>query len=215
MLATLEPHEEPLVAILEIKERLPIDGSGYPWLKKVRTVSRNKQNPGDKPMPPIVSSQHLASPDAWQLSELEFGLIIAYNAFSRWIVRGMVAAGQQDFSPLDVLVLHNVNHRERPKRLVDICFMLNIEDQHTVNYALKKLVKLGLLGREKRGKEIFYTTTEAGKQACEDYRQVRERCLLSAFQAMDRPDMETAQAAALLRLFSGLYDQASRAATSL
>ena len=43
-----------------------------------------------------------------------------------------------------------------PKRLVDICFVLHVEDQHTVNYSLKKLVKGKLVEREKRGKEIFY-----------------------------------------------------------
>ena len=69
---------------------------------------------------PIVSSEHLASPDSWQLSEFEYGLIIAYNAFSRWMIRCMGAAGHVDFSPLDILVLHNVNHRKREKRLIDI-----------------------------------------------------------------------------------------------
>ena len=31
----------------------------------------------------IVSSRHLADGEGWELSELEFGLIIAFNAFSR------------------------------------------------------------------------------------------------------------------------------------
>ncbi|NQU56828.1 MAG: transcriptional regulator, partial [Rhodospirillales bacterium] len=34
-------------------------------------------------MPLIVSSEHLASEDGWQFSEFEYGMIIAYNAFSR------------------------------------------------------------------------------------------------------------------------------------
>ena len=107
------------------------------------------------PVAPIVSSDHLTSPDSWPLSEFEYGMIIAHNAFSRWMVRCMHAAGYADFSTLDVLVLHNVNHRNRPKRLIDICFVLHVEDQHTVNYSLKKLVKGELVAREKRGKEIF------------------------------------------------------------
>ena len=51
----------------------------------------------------------------------------------------MAAAGMPGSGPLDVMVLHTVNHRDRPKKLADICFTLNIEDTHTVNYALKKL----------------------------------------------------------------------------
>ena len=40
-----------------------------------------------------------------------------------------------------------------------------MEDQHTVNYSLKKLVKAELVRREKGGKEIFYQPTEQSKKA--------------------------------------------------
>ncbi|MDV4146705.1 transcriptional regulator, partial [Shimia sp. FJ5] len=39
----------------------------------------------------IVSSRHLAEGEGWEVSEFEFGLIIAYNAFSRWMMRCMAA----------------------------------------------------------------------------------------------------------------------------
>jgi predicted MarR family transcription regulator len=175
----------------------------------------DKKFPEINPHAPIVSSEHLTSPDSWPLSEFEYGMIIAHNAFSRWMIRCMHAAGYADFSPLDVLVLHNVNHRNRQKRLVDICFVLHVEDQHTVNYSLKKLVKAELVEREKHGKEIFYFATEQGKEACKRYREIRETCLTSAYRNLDQEGSEISEAAALLRLMSGLYDQASRAASSL
>ncbi|BHH85806.1 winged helix DNA-binding protein [Desulforhopalus sp. 52FAK] len=171
--------------------------------------------PEDPPIAPIVSSEHLASEDSWPLSEFEYGMIIAHHAFTRWMIRCMHAAGYADFSSLDVLVLHNVNHRNRQKRLVDICFVLHVEDQHTVNYALKKLVKSGLVAREKKGKEIYYTTTTEGRDACAKYREIREQCLTSAYRKLISDGSEMSHNAALLRLMSGLYDQASRAATSL
>ncbi len=164
---------------------------------------------------PIVSSEHLTTPDSWHLSEFEYGMIIAHNAFSRWMTRCMSAAGHTDFSPLDVLVLHNVNHRNREKRLVDICFVLHVEDQHTVNYSLKKLVKVGLVEKEKRGKEIFYSTTEEGSEVCDKYRKIRERCLTSVYVNLEQSGDSVSETASLLRLLSGLYDQASRAAASL
>lgn len=178
-------------------------------------MSEKRQDRDQSTPIPIVSSEHLASADGWQMSEFEYGLITANNAFQRWMIRCMAAAGYTDFSPLDVLVLHNVNHRSRSKRLTDICFVLNVEDQHTVNYSLKKLVKADLVDREKRGKEIFYSTTEEGQQACDAYRKVRERCLISAFKSLDREGTEVSETAALLRLLSGVYDQAARAASSL
>ncbi|MBC8268547.1 MAG: winged helix DNA-binding protein [Rhodospirillaceae bacterium] len=166
-------------------------------------------------MPLIVSSEHLATEGGWQFSELEYGLIIAYNAFSRWMTRCMGAVGFQDFNPLDVLVLHNVNHRKRAKRLIDVAFVLNVEDQHTINYSLKKLTKAGLVEGEKRGKEMFYSTTQIGKKACAEYGRVRELCLISPATSTNVNKEEISRTAKVLRSTSGLYGQASRAAASL
>ncbi len=164
----------------------------------------------------IVSSEHLASEEGWQLSEFEYGLIVSFNAFSRWMTRCIGAVGYHgEFSPLDVLVLHNTNHRSKEKRLVDICFVLNIEDQHTVNYSLKKLIAAGLVQGEKRGKERFYSTTEQGQHVCSEYRRIRERCLVSAFKAVEHGSLDLSDVATLLRGMSGLYDQASRTASAL
>ena len=60
---------------------------------------------------------------------------------------------------LDILCLHSVNHLGRAKKLADICFKLNVEDSHTVNYALKKLNRYWLVQSEKQGEEVFYGTT--------------------------------------------------------
>ena len=168
----------------------------------------------------IVSSAHLVSERAAELSAFEYGLYIASNAFERWIVRCMAAAGRPELGALDVMVLHSVNHRARDKRLADICFVLNIEDSHTVNYALKKLARLGLVVGDKRGKEIFYATSKEGEALCLKYREVREACLVNAFSVFaggqdEDLNAEIGQAADLLRALSGLYDQAARSATSL
>ncbi|WP_294621212.1 winged helix DNA-binding protein [uncultured Roseovarius sp.] len=163
----------------------------------------------------IVSSRHLAEGEGWEMSEFEFGLIIAFNAFSRWTVRCMAAAGQGDLNPLDILILHNTNHRNRDKRLSDICFLLNIEDTHTVNYALRKLSRAGLIVSEKRGKEVFYRTSEEGEALCEAYRDVRRQCLLDVSGGAGLSGEELREFARILRGLSGQYDQASRAAASL
>ena len=163
----------------------------------------------------IVSSEHLASDGNWPLSEVEYGMTMVYNAFSQWMVRCANAAGIGELAVLDILILHNINHRGREKRLNDIAFMLNIIDTHTVNYALKKLLKLELVTGTKRGKEIFYATSNKGKLACEEYGRVREQCLLDGLQMLDIDQQELAKLASTLRSMSGLYDQASRAAASL
>ncbi|MBV1733097.1 MAG: winged helix DNA-binding protein, partial [Hydrogenophaga sp.] len=128
----------------------------------------------------IVSSAHLVSPQSAEMSEFEFGLIVASNAFHRWVVHCMSAAGLKDLMPLDVLVLHHVSHRARDKRLSDICFIMNIEDTHLVNYSLKKLVSLGVVVSSKSGKEVTYAATEAGSVSVQRYREIREQCLIQA-----------------------------------
>ena len=175
-------------------------------------MSNDKREPRDGR---IVSSRHLATEGGWQLSEYEYGLIIAFHGFSRWMTRCMAAAGNQEMSPLEILVLHHVNHRDRQKRLADIAFLLNVEDVHTVNYALKKLVKAKLIAGERIGKEMFYSTTKTGVELCEAYKEVREQCLVGSLKLMEFNPDELRHIAGMLRSLSGFYDQASRAAASM
>lgn len=169
----------------------------------------------------IVSSAHLVSDKAAELSEVEYGLIVASNAFGLWTVRGTAAALAEfpdiaDLGVIDILCLHSVNHRGRAKKLADICFKLNVEDTHVVNYALKKLIKAGLIAGQKQGKEVLYSTTERGRALIERYTEIREACLVDAFSALGEVDAESlADLARRLRALSGLYGQAARSATNL
>ena len=163
----------------------------------------------------IVSSEHLVSEKCPELSEFEFGMIIASNAFGRWMIRCMSAAGVKDMTETEILVLHHVNHRAREKKLADICFVLNIEDTHVVSYALKKLANLGLVSGNRRGKEVFWSTTSAGVALCDRYRQVREACLMPGFSGAAEENQRVGDLARLLRTLSGRYDQGARAASSI
>ena len=164
---------------------------------------------------PIVSSSHLASGRSAELSEFEFGLIIANNAFQRWAVRCISAAGMKDMTITDVLVLHHINHRAREKKLADIAFILNIEDTHIVNYSLKKLHGLGLVKTERRGKEVLYSTNEAGQAICKRYFEIREQVLVSGLAGDGTESFELSELARFLRILSGLYEQAARSAASM
>lgn len=163
----------------------------------------------------IVSSAHLVSPHSAEMSEFEFGLIVSGNAFHRWIVHCMSAAGLKDLTPLDVLVLHHVTHRARDKRLADICFIMNVEDTHLINYSLKKLQGLCVVASSKNGKEVTYAATESGKAYVERYREIREACLIDALKADEALNRDIGELARLLRVLSGVYDQAARAAASM
>ena len=163
----------------------------------------------------IISSAHLANGPHAALSEVEFGMIVANNAFNRWVMRCMAAAGESELAVTDILVLHHVHHRGRHKKLADICFTLNYEDSHVINYALRKLMGLGLLSNKKIGKEVFYASTEKGTALIERFREIRSRCLLPSVAGELENEAALSGVARNLRELSGLYDQAARAASSL
>jgi len=165
--------------------------------------------------PAIVSSAHLANSKVPELSEMEFALNLANNGFQKWIVRAMAAAGYGDMSPLEVQVLHMVVHRDKAKRMADICLMLNLEDIHTVSYALKKLEKAGVVKSTRQGKEKLVTATQKGVQACAEYREIRENCLIAALESLNLDRQDLSRLSGLLRALSGIYDQAARSAASM
>ena len=178
----------------------------------------------DHPQKRIVSSSHLVSETAVELTGIEYGLMLTSNAFGMWIVKAVSAALSEmehsaNLGVLDILCLHSVNHRGRAKKLPDICFKLDVEDSNTVNYNLKKLVKYGLVQSEKKGKEVFYGATQYGQALCMVYRNALDSCLVHEYAAFDvssgKPNAASlSEVARQLRLSSGLYDEAARSVTS-
>ena len=127
----------------------------------------------------------------------------------------LTMAGEQGMAPLEILILHLVHHRERPKTLADICLVLNVEDTHLVTYALRKLGERGLVETGRKGKEKTVAITPKGAELCTRYGEVREALLIRGLKATGVDPEEMSRLAALLRAISGSYDQAARAAASL
>ena len=163
---------------------------------------------------PVVSSAHLANSALPELSEVEFALTMANHAFQRWMVRCAVAAGGPAMSPLEVLILHLVHHRDRPKTLADLCLVLNVEDTHLANYAIRKLAAAGLVRTGRTGKEKTVAATEEGAALCRRYAEVREALLVRGARDAGFDPAELSRLASLLRALSGAYDQAARSAAA-
>ena len=92
---------------------------------------------------------------------------------------------------------------------------MNVEDTHLINYSLKKLQTLGVVAGSKNGKEVTYASTDEGRAFVQRYRGIRETCLIDALNADDGLNRDIGDLARLLRVLSGVYDQAARAAASL
>src|SRR3546814_17043379 len=85
----------------------------------------------------IVASAHLAE-QSQELSELEYGIIVASAALMRWMERCMQACGTVAMNALDGMVLDNLPSRGRAKRLAALGLMLHCEDPPHVHYPPKK-----------------------------------------------------------------------------
>lgn len=173
--------------------------------------TKNNENPDHLA---ILSSSHLVGENGSALSEFEYGLTMVNNAFQRWMQSCSIACDVHNLSALDILVVHNICHRDRAKRITDVAFTLNFDDTHNVSYSVRKMVKNGLLQAERRGKETYYSVTLQGKEFCIEYAKIRDKCLVQALEYMTL-DESFDDVAKLMRALSGVYAQASRAASSL
>lgn len=185
-------------------------------VNRLTKASPPPQTPADSlaPIGPVVSSAHLAGGASPALSEVEYGLMVFSSAFDRWMVRCMAAAGLPGLSAVEVKILHSVAHRGREKRMADIALVLDIEDTHIVSYALKKLETAGLIETRRSGKEKVVAISDEGFAACTRYGQLREKLLIGLTQQARLSETELSEAAALLRMLSGAYNQAARAAAT-
>jgi len=163
---------------------------------------------------PIVSSSHLVTDESASLSEFEYALTMVNNAFHRWMLSSAQACELHNMSPLDILVIHNIHHRNRAKRITDIAFTLNIDDTHNVSYSVRKLTKANLVSHQRKGKDTYYSVTKEGENFCLEYAKIREECLIKSLEQMNIND-SLGEIAKTMRTLSGFYEQASRAASSL
>lgn len=146
-----------------------------------------------------------------QLWDVEFALTVTDNAFQRWIVRCMAAAGCEGLSATDVMVLHAINRRAPSRNVSDITLLLGIEDSRPVSYAIKKLESKGLVQSRRRGKEKIFSTTAEGAALCERYITVREKFLVDRLDLSSRDREALEQAFRILMKVSSAYDHAARA----
>jgi predicted MarR family transcription regulator len=164
---------------------------------------------------PIVSSAHLAAGGSPALSEFEFGLILAVHAFDRWIVSCMDAAGVPNLSKLEVLILHIVRHRDRPKRFTSIARILDIEEAHVIAYAVRKLEAAKLVTTKREGKEKVVVATQQGIEVCARYASVREQLLVKPLRSSGPAESVLSELGERLRALSGYYNQAARSAATV
>ena len=152
--------------------------------------------------------------DGEMLSEMELALTVLWNSVRRWMSQRSKGSVVNGLSDLDVFLLHLLIYRNRPLRGIDLAFALSVDDMHLVTYSLKKLVRLGMIGSERIGKEVFYFPAETGLNHYSEFLDDRSRYLEPAMKYVTSGEFDIEELSSLLRALSGVYEQAARAAAS-
>ena len=149
-----------------------------------------------------------------KLSELELTVTVLWNSVRRWMNQRSNASAINGLSDLDVFLLHLLVYRNRQLRGVDLAFALSIDDMHLVMYSLKKLTKLGFTSSSKIGKEVFYRSTDKGKDHYAEFLVDRKKYLEPTLRLGTNGNFDFEMLNASLRALSGVYEQAARSAAS-
>ena len=181
-------------------------------LQKTGGVTKSKNQPDIAEQP---GSWHLArSETERQLCDFEFGLERLTQAYYRWKAACLAAVCDVPLTGDDVTVLNVVRMGDEPKRLSEIGQLLNRVDVPNLQYATRKLVRVGLIETEGSSsrKETRYRVTAKGHSVTEAYAALRTATLPPMLEALDGWAEKSATTSIQLDLISSLYAQAAQVA---
>ena len=124
---------------------------------------------------------HLAeTPPEERLTELEFSLERVMRAFYRWKSECLAAVSDGTFTGDDAAVLNVIRYREQPKGLSEIAGLLNRADTANIQYALRKLLRAGLIEKTNAAsrRATGYRVTASGRGVTDRYAALRAELLV-------------------------------------
>jgi predicted MarR family transcription regulator len=180
--------------------------------KRTGDTARTKKQPAVAERP---GSWHLARTETERrLSDFEFRLERLAQAYYRWKAACLAAVCDVPLTGDDVAVLNVVRMGDEPKRLSEIGQLLNRVDVPNLQYATRKLVRVGLIETEGSSsrKETRYRATASGRSVTEAYAALRAVTLPPMLEALDDWAAKSETTAIHLDLISSLYAQAAQVA---
>ncbi len=189
-------------------------------MKRTAKTARKKNGDAAKPknQPDVagrLGSWHLARTETERrLSDFEFGLERLTQAYYRWKAACLAAVCDVPLTGDDVAVLNVVRMGDEPKRLSEIGQLLNRVDVPNLQYATRKLVRVGLIETEggSSRKETRYRATATGRSVTEAYAALRAATLPPMLEALDGWAAKSETTSIHLDLISSLYAQAAQVA---
>lgn len=145
-------------------------------------------------------------------TEFEWSLLRFQQAWERWVTQLANVVGMGDLSYIEAVVLHVIRMQDRPKTAAHIARQLNRDDIPNVQYCLRKLEKMRLCRKvkQKTPKTFAYEVTEEGRRLTDHYADLRRLILTEQTKIIDQVDSKLREAAKLINLLTGLYDQSGQ-----
>jgi predicted MarR family transcription regulator len=161
-----------------------------------------------------------STPDDWRnadrgmipITRFEQSLQVVKNSFEQWVRRCGARAGMIGFASIEIEVLHIIGRAKEARRIADICFVLNVEDTHIVTYAVKKLLKAGLVESKRSGKDALFSITRVGGERMLAYAEVKRQLLLEAAERFSEQDIDLETLAEKMHVLASIYEKAARSA---
>ncbi len=159
---------------------------------------------------------HLArSPEETEITNFEFALMAASSAFERYVIQTSRLVGEPELGFNEVVIMHVVRMQDRPKDATTIARFLNRDDLPNVQYALRKMVSIGLITKTKSGTSTVFEATEEGVRWTERYSALRVKVLMDLMMSDEGFLNRLQSATRALSMLAGMYDASSRTAASL
>lgn len=159
---------------------------------------------------------HLANTqEEINLTEFELQLWRVYYGFIQWQEECSHVANNEQLSADELAVLHVIRMKDRPKTIADIGRLLNRDNFFSINYNIKKLIKLGLVKKTGKGnkKQYQYIVTNKGKLSTDNYTKARKNILIDEFRK-DLNNINLAEITNGLMRLKGIYEEGMRIASS-
>ena len=164
-------------------------------------------------LPVLDRHWHLGqSDDELVIAEFEYSLMRIIESYNAWQQECLAAVSGHKMSATDNLVLHITRMNDRPKSITELSTLMNRADMSNLKYAVRKLVKDGLLEKVTEGskrKGTRYRATERGVEVTEAYAHLRREQLMPALADISGIADKLDRATQTLTLMGGIYAQSA------
>ncbi|NML27961.1 winged helix DNA-binding protein [Zoogloea dura] len=156
---------------------------------------------------------HLGTPHHEAVTtEFEWSILRFFQAFERYCMQIAHISGLADLSFSELILLHVIGLQDTPKTVGLLARQTNTDSVTNVQYSLRKLVAYELVVKIREGKsKVFtYDVTDKGRELINQYAQFRQRVLTEQTKSIESIDRKLSEAARLISMLSGVYDEAVR-----